>query len=466
MGFKRNFGKYSKYAKGAALMVAGRTARVAAGVGARVLTGQSLSSAIHSQVVRELSSIAGRGDYKTTKRGTRQRRTIRGRGDYELSGAPGSLMNPRTAFEPRMKNEVGIVEISRSEYLGDVFSAASGTPSIFNLQSFLVNPGLDISLGGASAWLAPIGSAFQQYRYKQLVFEFRTTSGASVASANTSLGTIIMAANYDSSRPNYTNKQQMMDSQFAVSAAPDKSIMFPVECKNKLEALKLWDIRTGALLPNQSQNTYDFVNFQIATQGMQATSVNLGELWVHYTVCLEKTSTTSSNSLIQTANYRNFGPAGANITPGCPLGIGGPGGVLYPSPYSNLPLTFSYAGNANSIIFPPYVSSGNYLVVITWAANAAGAWTNLDFAGFNNCTIDSCLFDPLSPVSGGQTGYINDNNQTTPTSARLAASFILVISGYNASVTFGSNFTPPTGRATDVAVMVTQLNSSASQAGY
>lgn len=457
-----------------------RVVRAAGSVGRSVLAGQGLAGAVRGQLNSELAELAGQGAYDYGKQAAaRQRRmgqrVIRGRGDYEVSGEENpstSVMNPRTAFAPRIKNEVGVIEIKRSEYLGDLISGplVNGA-SAFTSENYFVNPGLDLANGGASNWLAPIGAQFQQYRYKQLVFEYRATSGASVASTNTSLGTVIMAAQYDASKPNYPNKQQAMDSQFAVSAAPDKSIMYPVECKTSMEALKLWDVRTGQLLPGQSQNTYDFVNFQIMTQGMQAAGANLGELWVHYTVCLEKTSANSSGTTIRTASYRwTNNVTGQGTAPVAAGGkyLGDTTTKWVPQANNQLPLIISSSdpiyGDA-AIIFPPQIQQGTYLVSVMYKGSATltAGGLQLNPAG-NIHEVPACCYSPLSagqvdaftststldsPATIFGSMYVNINAGAVSPTANLVA----VIAG-----TLPAN-------VTDVQISVTEVNINVVQTG-
>jgi len=388
MVFKRAFKGLKKVAK--------RGVRAAAGVARGVASGKTPMAAVRAQVHKELAAITGQGAYRV-RRAT-GRRTIRGRGDYELDGAPGSIMNPRTAFEPRVKNEMGKIRVARSEYLGDILSADSltGSATPFTLQNYFVNPGLDLANGGASNWLAPIGASFQQYRYEQAVFEFRTTSGSAISSTNATLGTIIMAGNYDASKPNYQNKQQMMDSQFAVSGAPSKSIMYPLECKSELQSLKLWDIRTNQLLPQQSQNTYDFVNFQIATQGMQAASSNLGELWFHYDLCLEKTNTGSAGTTLRTANYtwtNNITGQGTAPTSVNPVGDATTKWVA--SKGNQLPLTFDIPDQ--QYVLPYQIQQGTYLIELYLrGSTTTGAGSSLFQFTPSLTGLTNCIFSPNS----------------------------------------------------------------------
>jgi len=120
-----------------------------------------------------------------------------------------------------------------------------------------------------------------------MIFEFKTTSGASVASTNTSLGTVILATQYDPTKPTFVNKQEMENHFFAQSTVPSNSVLHAIECKKgeaPLQRLYISDVTDPTYDPRFS----DYGNFSIATVGQPGASVNLGELWVSYKLSLHK----------------------------------------------------------------------------------------------------------------------------------------------------------------------------------
>lgn len=461
--------KIGRKIAGFAKKVGGRALKAAGGVARGVLAGKGLSGAVRGQLNKELASIIGQGAYHygrqmAARKAAGRRGGIRGRGDYGYDGSQ-SIMNPATST-PRIHNETGNITLKRSEYLGDVISGPlSGSYSSFNNETYYVNPGLDLAQGGSSSWLAPIGASFQQYRYTQLVYEYRSTSGNAVSSTNAALGTVIMCAQYDASKPSFPNKQQMMDSQFAESCAPSCSKMFPIECKPSDAAHKLWDIRTGALTSSQSQNTYDFVNFQIATQGCQAASVNLGELWVHYTVVLEKTTTNNVGTIMQQANYTftsNITGQGTAPTASSPLG--NTTTKIVPAPGNRLPLTFIQAGsNTAQVNLPDTIQQGLFLFEFYWRGTSTASLVppTITASASGNCALNNVVvFSPnaASQASAYSTPSATSNILYASVYLQITAgglAFEAAANGNGVILSSGGTF-PAT--CTDLQIFVSQQN--------
>lgn len=439
----------------------------AAGAALGALAGP-MGSRLGSMVGAELSNITGVGSYRARRarapkayvpRGSRQ--VIRGKGDYDMVG-DGSIMNPRTAFAPRVKNSDMDVIFSRTEYLGDVISSANGTPSNFQITSYNVNPGLDIADGGSFSYLPQIAAGFQHYRFEQLVFEYRSMSG-SATGANTSLGQIIMAANYDPTQANYGDKRSMLDSQFAVSCSPEKNMLFPVECAHHEQLFPFHDIRTGAIKANQNQSIYDLCNFQLASTGCPANGTNLGELHVTYTVRLSKTQTNGKGVQARTANYRYSQPTGTgDVLAGTPLGANAALYPFVPSVGNNLLLTFQQT-NSPLIFMPPSISAGTYLIIISWRNATAVAWAAPTFT-YTNAKASLCIFSPNPATAGAVQNSQNILPITTPTSTVYSNYQFFTITGSNASIALGVSGTLGTN-IEDVNIIITQVNTNACMSG-
>lgn len=456
--------RFGKKVAGFAKKVGRRTLKAGYGVAKRVARGQSIRAAVGSQLRRELQTIVGKGAYSMTRSSGAmrpRRRYIRGRGAYSESS--GSIMP--SATDSMIAGEDGCVVLRRSEYLGDVFSGPlAGSYSQFTAQTYYVNPGLSLDQGGASNWLAPVGASFQQYKYNKLLFEFVSTSGNAISSTNSSLGTVIMCCQYDSSRKPFPNKQQMMDSQFAKAFAPSKTEKFPVECKASREAMKLYDIRTGPLTASQSQNTYDFVQFQIATQGCQAAGINLGEIWVHYEVVLDKPNTNNVGTLMPQANYtwtNNISGQGTAPSGSSPLGNSTT--KLVASPTNQLPLTFiQTSGGTAQVNLPDTIQQGVFFFEFYWRGSATASISPPTFSASasGNCELQNLVI--FSPNSAGQL----PSYSTPSTTATIAyCSCYLKINAGGMSVdgaVYGNgvvlaNGTIPSS-CTDLQIVVTQVN--------
>lgn len=188
------------------------------------------------------------------------------------------------------KSEDGALNISHKEYICDI----QGT-SEFTLQNHLINPGNATLF----PWLAQIAQNYDEYRFHGLIFHFRSTATDNT-STNSQIGTIIMAANYNSSASNFVNKQQMMEYAGAASAKVSNDLQFGIECdyrKNGGTAIE-YVAPNGAVPVGEDGKTYMLANLQIATNQTQTTG-QIGELWVTYKVTLRKPKYCVTNALCQ-----------------------------------------------------------------------------------------------------------------------------------------------------------------------
>jgi len=198
---------------------------------------------------------------------------IFGSGDYTMSGPTPSynvMVNSNQVPKFSTNGQTNIV--CHREYLGDL----NGTSS-FNLASYPLNPGIDNTF----PWLSTIAQNYQEYRIHGLIFEFRPLITDFVTGGQP--GVVIMATNYNADAALYTSKQQMENSEYAVSVKPTLGLVHGVECATPLTILPQRFVRTGSVPTGQDLRLYDHGNFQIATQNNAITSA-IGELWVSYCV--------------------------------------------------------------------------------------------------------------------------------------------------------------------------------------
>jgi len=213
-------------------------------------------------------------------------RTIRGFGDYSIKH--NTIMSGGMS-PPMITNSVvtGGVILRHREYLRDISAATNFT----NLQ-FDVNPGINATF----PWLSQIATSFEQYKFRGLVFEFKSMAADVVLSnaASTALGTVIMGTKYNVLELPFTNKFEMENWEFTSSCKPSCNLMHPIECAASQTPVDMLYIRTS----NATQGAmagdlrlYDLCNFNIAVQGMQNTGqdgTSIGELWATYEVELYK----------------------------------------------------------------------------------------------------------------------------------------------------------------------------------
>lgn len=205
---------------------------------------------------------------------------IRGSGDYYVSrnvltgrGVVGSGQDP-PSFKSRGRNTM----IQHREFIADI----TGSTAFTVQNNISINPGLPALL----PWGSSIAQNFEQYNIRGMVFEFKTTSAtALVSGTNTSMGTVIMATEYNSLNPQFSSKAQMENHEFSTSSVPSCSFLHPIECSRKETSIKNQYVRTGGIPAGADQRLYDLGNFQIATVGQQSANI-IGELWVFFSVCL------------------------------------------------------------------------------------------------------------------------------------------------------------------------------------
>lgn len=272
--------------------------------------------------------IRGRGDYVPDKYSNKDlAQTIGGRamgyiwdklfgnGDYapmNFGVKNNSFMNEIVANGPPKvwsTNQNAFV-MRHSEYLGDI--TTSSVARDFDLASYDINAGLTTMF----PWLSTIASNFQQYKVKGMLFEYRSTCSDAIASStDLSLGTVILATNYNSAESAFASKQQMLQTEFCSQGKPSQCILHPIECKPSLTSVETLYVRTGDVPDGQDQRLYDLGKFQIATQGFQGTSINIGELWVTYEIELLKPILSNGSSIL----LGDFWSANSGITVNYPM---------------------------------------------------------------------------------------------------------------------------------------------------
>lgn len=199
--------------------------------------------------------------------------SIIGEGDYTIMGPqPSYNVLSNSSQIPKFSTSDRTNIICHREYLGDI----SGT-SAFTNTAYPLNPGLSQTF----PWLSTVAENFQEYIIHGCIFEFRPLT---TDFANSGVpGVVVMATNYNADSPNFATKQQMENSEYAVSVKPTLPLIHGIECALQLTSIPHRYVRTGSVPSNQDLRLYDYGNFQFATQNNSPTVV-LGELWVSYCV--------------------------------------------------------------------------------------------------------------------------------------------------------------------------------------
>jgi len=140
----------------------------------------------------------------------------------------------------------------------------------YTVQRFQVNPGL----ASTFPWLATQAVNWEQYRFRRLCFEYVTRTSTST------IGSIIMAPDYDPEDPTPTSEAQISSYEDAVEDAPWKNISCFIKTENITPGPRKF-IRSGAQAGDIKN--YDALSFFVASTDF-AVSTNCGKLWVDYEV--------------------------------------------------------------------------------------------------------------------------------------------------------------------------------------
>jgi len=273
---------------------------------------------------------------------------IFGSGSYKMS--QNSLWST-TDQCPVMHSNSETVTLRHREYIQDINSSVA-----FVNTEFSINPGLS----GTFPFLATIAANFQEYSFRGLVFEFKSTSADALNSTNTALGTVAMAVQYRAGASSFTTKQQVLNEMWSADAKPANSFFMPVECAPAECPMDIQYVRTGALGSNDDIKFYDLGRLSVATVGSQAAAV-VGELWASYEVVLRKPILVGAiGADVESAQFYRSGINASSQ----PVGD----------------TTQSSGGNSLGITFPdtntiriPAGSSGKYLLTMQWTGGL-GVW--------------------------------------------------------------------------------------------
>lgn len=341
-----------------------------------------------------------------------------GQGKYEVS--TNSLVNrfKSSGDIPSMHRSGQSVVVRHKEYLGDVTSSTGFAIS----NTIPLNPGLDSSF----PWLSGIAQQYQEYTWKGLIFEFVSTSGDVVASSNTALGTVAFATQYRATAAPYYSKEQMLNEYLSNDAKPSECFCHPVECDPKENPYQVQYVRSGAVPAGEDQKTYDLGVTYIATQGMQAASIDVGEIWVSYEIELRKPVPSSLLDVgEQFATYANSTTVAAATPFGTPSGL---------TKYNdNIGLSII----STAVAWPAGTASGTYflLYVGSGPVTAASLSTFVSGGTLVNCTASAI----------GSAGSLAVNTNYTVGTTNCAVGTYITITNPTLTATFTPQITTMTG---------------------
>jgi hypothetical protein len=350
--------------------------------------------------------------------------SIFGSGDYDMIGSPTKynvLMNG--AQVPQFSSNRATNIVCHREYLGDM----SGTTAFTNI-AFPINPGVATTF----PWLSTIAQNYQEYKIHGLIFEFRSLITDFVPGG--SPGVVVMATNYNSDSATFLTKQEMENSEFAVSVKPTLSLIHGVECATDQTVLPQLYVRSGAPATGVDLKTTDLGKFQFASQN-NPTPIVLGELWISY--CIEffkpilpaDVGPGTASARIDRSGYNNANPLGtANVR-------------------SSGDLLTDFTSTVLTVAGQP----GNYyLVDVIWNGTAA-AITAYPAVTFALCTPVLYFNNNTSSTSTNPIAATNSNTQNYQAVVRADHA-----AGGSFQLIFGAGVL---GAGTFVTIIVTQVSS-------
>jgi hypothetical protein len=163
-------------------------------------------------------------------------------------------------------------------------------------------------------------------------------------------GVVVMATNYNANAAPYDTKQEMENSEFAVSVKPTNALIHGVECAKGETVLNQLYVRKGAPPAGQDLRLYDIGTFQFGSQ--QNPIQVLGELWVSYCVEFFKPILPDDvgGNILSSRYIRGTVDASNRF------------GTFTAANAGDLTLTFP---NSNSFSFEAYPGN-KYLVILAW----------------------------------------------------------------------------------------------------
>lgn len=325
--------------------------RIGSQVGDRV---DAFGRSLAATAAKRFKSWTGLGDYKLTKNSLIQ-------GDI----SSGSALQLQTG-----QNHV---RIAYKEYLGDVTTHPT-TIGAFNITQFTINPGNEITF----PWLSSVAQNFDQYEPRGIIFEFRSTA-VETTTGTASLGSIIMASDYDLYDEPYKSKLDMLNSAYSNEAKISDSVIHGIECDPSANGKNTYFVRSMGTTAAGDITDYDICNFYVATQGggLPAAS-SIGSLYVHYEFVLKKEQLFNGVYAkgIEWSTYKGetVSPTGYSFSP------------LKLISGKDIGVKLSSVGTVPLITFPKNLAGYSFRILILYSNNTTAVNYTAPTYTYTNCT--------------------------------------------------------------------------------
>lgn len=368
-----------------------------------------------------------------------------GLGKYELE--KNSLLSKVTMDMgeevPRISNSnkgEGFV-VQHEEYIGDLLTG-TGVPTTFTLSSFNLNP----ANPELFPWLASLAENFEEYEFRGLIFTLKTM--ASDVSTALSLGTMFAVCQYDIFDPPFSNKQELLDYEYANSVKVSHSMMLPIECAKKNDVLTHLYVAPGNVIPSGADSRfYNMGIVSFGTQGAPTATTPVCELWVSYEIALFKPKLTLGGDLAiseLSAHFNDTVTTGwSNTHPW--------GSAMSASPATGSSPGFAITNaTTNTLNLPPNMTEGLFLVV--WSVLGTAAAVTANSPSGSNCVLKQLWNNDASTVLNTPANGVS--------SVVFTQSFVVSITGGFSFVNCGGATLP--SAITHFDLWVTQINGNIS----
>lgn len=256
-------GAYNKGWKGAlaATLVGGQAALRTVGIMAKGRQSKGLRG--------KKPSVAPAGKSNTTLRGN----------DVSVA-APVARATRRTGAAPTIRQMADSIVVSHRSLVKTI----TGTTT-FSVSSLVANPGM----ASGFPWLAKLASKYEQYRFRKLIYDYRSVCATSEA------GVVMMSFDYDALDPAPVSKSDQAQTipNAENNAWVNNRLVVPVDQTIRFT-------RQGSVASSDLK-TYDLGNMWISTAYGTGTNT-WGELYVEYEVELKRPSQGTEQTWVGTAS--------------------------------------------------------------------------------------------------------------------------------------------------------------------
>jgi len=289
-----------------------------------------------------------------------------GHGDYVVKN--NSVMFPGQKL-PEFSGEPG-TRFVHKEFIKDIKCGTElvDGSTLFSAETFDLNP-TNVDL---FPWLSRIAPLYDQWVPNGIVFEFHSTS-SEFNGTGQALGAVVLATDYDPFDPPPASKQEMENSEYAISSRPCDNVRHGLECDkaHRPNSILYTSTTNGAPL-----TAVDLGKFSIATKGMASPGVTIGELWVSYDITFLKKQLALTQSPTVLPDYgliNGLNELTDPVTPGTYLA-----GITSQEGTTPAMMAVSNDSISSTVQFPSYLVGKSILLTYTSFSTSVNTQVNID----------------------------------------------------------------------------------------